>query len=104
QGVEAPVLLGGAALTRSYAVAELGGLYQGNLLYCKDAFEGLAAMDRIVAGEGAALQEEQRAREEHRRQLAAKAVRPAPEEPVIGGVAKDNPVPVPPFWGRREVT
>ena len=56
QNVQVPVLLGGAALTRSYAVRDLGDLYKGPLLYCKDAFEGLHAMDRILSGEAQHLQ------------------------------------------------
>ena len=35
-----PVLLGGAALTRDYAVNDLANLYKGKLFYCKDAFAG----------------------------------------------------------------
>ena len=50
QGVKIPVLLGGAALTRDYAEDTLAELYQGPLLYCKDAFEGLHAMDVISGG------------------------------------------------------
>ncbi len=48
--VKVPVLLGGAALTRDYAEGDLAGLYGGSLLYCKDAFEGLHAMDAIANG------------------------------------------------------
>ncbi len=42
-----PVLLGGAALTRSYVERDLRGVYQGRLFYGKDAFEGLRVMDRL---------------------------------------------------------
>ncbi len=42
-----PVLLGGAALTRSYVERDLRGLYEGRLFYGKDAFEGLRVMDRL---------------------------------------------------------
>ena len=48
--VKVPVLLGGAALTRDYAEDDLANLYRGDLLYCKDAFEGLHAMDAIECG------------------------------------------------------
>src|SRR5947207_4202023 len=50
QGVNVPVLLGGAALTRDYAEDELASLYRGPLLYCKDAFDGLHVMDAITTG------------------------------------------------------
>ena len=44
-----PVLLGGAALTRSYVERDLRNVYTGKLFYGKDAFEGLHVMDRIGA-------------------------------------------------------
>jgi 5-methyltetrahydrofolate--homocysteine methyltransferase len=44
-----PVLLGGAALTRSYVERDLRGIYDGRVFYGKDAFEGLAVMDRLGA-------------------------------------------------------
>ena len=44
---EVPVVLGGAALTRSYVERDLREVYEGRLFYGKDAFEGLRVMDRI---------------------------------------------------------
>ena len=41
-----PVLLGGAALTRTYVERDLRQVYDGRLFYGKDAFEGLRTMDR----------------------------------------------------------
>ena len=63
-------------------------------------------MDRIVSGEGPQLFEEQRKDAERRKQLKANAVKPqaATDLPARSEVATDNPVPLPPFWGRREVT
>jgi 5-methyltetrahydrofolate--homocysteine methyltransferase len=43
-----PVLLGGAALTRTYVERDLRSLYEGRLFYGKDAFEGLHTMDRLI--------------------------------------------------------
>ncbi|MBV9951324.1 MAG: dihydropteroate synthase, partial [Acidimicrobiia bacterium] len=42
-----PVLLGGAALTRTYVERDLREVYNGRLFYGKDAFEGLRVMDRL---------------------------------------------------------
>ena len=42
-----PVLLGGAALTRTYVERDLREVYEGRLFYGKDAFEGLRVMDRL---------------------------------------------------------
>ncbi|MDR1449308.1 MAG: dihydropteroate synthase, partial [Propionibacteriaceae bacterium] len=44
-----PVLLGGAALTRSYVEGELSRVYEGEVRYAKDAFEGLRLLDAIMA-------------------------------------------------------
>ncbi len=43
-----PVLLGGAALTRTYVERDMRQVYQGRVFYGKDAFEGLRTMDRLV--------------------------------------------------------
>jgi 5-methyltetrahydrofolate--homocysteine methyltransferase len=44
---EMPVMLGGAALTRTYVEKDLRGVYEGRLFYGKDAFEGLRVMERL---------------------------------------------------------
>src|SRR5260221_4065956 len=76
RGVKIPVLLGGAALTRDYAEDDLASLYQGAVLYCKDAFDGLHMMDRIAAGEVNEARSEQRARAEKRKRQHQNAVKP----------------------------
>jgi len=104
RGVNIPVLLGGAALTRDYAEDDLANLYGGPLLYCKDAFDGLHMMDAISGGTVGAVVTEQKARAAKRKTQRENAVKPksldAADIPVV---AKDNPIPVPPFWGRRVV-
>jgi 5-methyltetrahydrofolate--homocysteine methyltransferase len=47
---DTPVLLGGAALTRSYVEKDLAARYPGPLVYGKDAFAGLNAMEWISQG------------------------------------------------------
>ncbi len=42
-----PVLLGGAALTRTYVERDLRTIYNGRVFYGKDAFEGLRVLDRL---------------------------------------------------------
>ncbi len=44
---DVPVLLGGAALTRTFVERDLREIYEGRLFYGKDAFEGLHVMDRL---------------------------------------------------------
>ena len=47
--INTPVILGGAALTRKHVEEELRGVYEGDVHYAKDAFEGLKLMDQIAA-------------------------------------------------------
>ena len=48
---DTPVLLGGAALTRTYVERDLREIYEGRLFYGKDAFEGLHTMDTPHGGQ-----------------------------------------------------
>jgi 5-methyltetrahydrofolate--homocysteine methyltransferase len=105
RGIHIPVLLGGAALTRDYAEDDLAGLYGGPLFYCKDAFEGLHVMDAISGGATQQAVAEQRERSARRKKLRENAVKPQSADAAdIKPIAADNPVPIPPFWGRRVVT
>src|SRR6266446_924361 len=61
RGIKAPVVLGGAALTRKYVEDDLKSIYQGTLFYARDAFAGLHAMDKLMSGDGHAIEEQARA-------------------------------------------
>ncbi|PND49001.1 methionine synthase [Rhodococcus sp. ENV425] len=114
-----PVLLGGAALTRSYVENDLAEIYEGQVSYARDAFEGLHLMDRVMAvkrGEGPAADSpeaiaarekaaERKARHERSRRIAEKrkAAETPVEVPERSDVAADLEVPTPPFWGTRVV-
>ncbi|AKJ14201.1 methionine synthase [Streptomyces incarnatus] len=100
-----PVILGGAALTRAYVEQDLHEIYEGEVRYARDAFEGLRLMDALIGVKrgvpGAKLPE---LRQRRVRATAAVAVEERPEEGhVRSDVAVDNPVPVPPFWDTRIV-
>ncbi|HVM65133.1 MAG TPA: methionine synthase [Acidimicrobiales bacterium] len=101
-----PVILGGAALTRTYVERDLRAVYQGRLFYGKDAFEGLRVMDQLGAiRTGAAADDPAWGREPGGRDLPARSPRPraASLPPRAPSVAADAPVPTPPFWGSRVV-
>jgi len=111
-----PVLLGGAALTRAYVENDLADLFSGSVAYARDAFEGLRLMDRVMAKkkglvsgqeDAAALAKiaERKARHERSARIAAdrRATAVVEEVPERSATAIDNPVPEPPFWGRRTV-
>jgi 5-methyltetrahydrofolate--homocysteine methyltransferase len=48
RGINVPVILGGAALNRRYVDQDLIPLYEGQLFYARDAFDGLHAMDALT--------------------------------------------------------
>ncbi|MFG3352285.1 methionine synthase [Streptomyces sp. NPDC048001] len=100
-----PVILGGAALTRAYVEQDLHDIYEGEVRYARDAFEGLRLMDALIAVKrgtpGAALPELKQRRV--RAGGAAVVEDGEPESVGRSDVATDNPVPAPPFWGTRVV-
>jgi 5-methyltetrahydrofolate--homocysteine methyltransferase len=100
-----PVLLGGAALTRAYVEQDLAEVYEGEVRYARDAFEGLRLMDAIAAIKTGAPGASLPARRERRVHAgAARLEVTEPEQmPARSDVAADNPIPTPPFWGTRVV-
>ncbi|MGW5689677.1 methionine synthase [Streptomyces asiaticus] len=99
-----PVILGGAALTRAYVEQDLHEIYEGEVRYARDAFEGLRLMDALIAvkrGVPGATLPELRQRRVPKRDVSV--TEPEPEGPSRSDVATDNPVPTPPFWGTRVV-
>ncbi|MFG3491176.1 methionine synthase [Streptomyces sp. NPDC047972] len=101
-----PVILGGAALTRAYVEQDLHEIYQGEVRYARDAFEGLRLMDALVAvkrGVPGATLPELKQRRVPKRDAPVVQVEEADEPGGRSDVAVDNPVPTPPFWGTRVV-
>ncbi|MGW8329992.1 methionine synthase [Streptomyces sp. NPDC055897] len=100
-----PVILGGAALTRAYVEQDLHEIYEGEVRYARDAFEGLRLMDALIGVKrgvpGAVLPELKQRRVPKRDTPVVEAEEP--EGSVRSDVAVDNPVPTPPFWGTRVV-
>jgi 5-methyltetrahydrofolate--homocysteine methyltransferase len=113
RGLEFPVLIGGAAINRDFGRRTLypkgkesDEVYEPGVFYCKDAFQGLDTMDAIIDSEArAALVERIRA---EARQLREKPVvvddAPPPSDDSVRSKARtDVPIPVPPYWGAREL-
>jgi 5-methyltetrahydrofolate--homocysteine methyltransferase len=112
-----PVLLGGAALTRSYVERDLREVYEGRLFYGKDAFEGLHTMDRLGAiRSGGEADDADWGRVPSESKVPARARAAAEDEAARGGgtavidvparspeVATDNGLFAPPFVGSRVV-
>ena len=102
KGITVPVLLGGAALTRSFVDDYCRPIYKGPIFYCRDAFDGVVAMSRIeewkrdpsrpldtrLAGD-----QTERVKKEKKEVV----IPPFEEIPMPRKVE----IPTPPFWGRR---
>ncbi len=101
-----PVLLGGAALTRTYVERDLRGVYQGRVFYGKDAFEGLRVLDRLGEmrknnEEDDAFGRELSTRKVHRR-IPTDGPTTRTDLPARSlSVPLDNPLFPPPFLGNR---
>ena len=61
RGINIPVILGGAALNRRYVDNDLIPLYEGELFYARDAFDGLHTMDLLTNAERGMRNAESRA-------------------------------------------
>jgi 5-methyltetrahydrofolate--homocysteine methyltransferase len=101
-GLTIPVLLGGAALTRSFVDDFCRPVYKGPIFYCRDAFDGVIAMSRIEKyNEDTSIGLDTR--------LAGDMVEHVKKEekeviiPPFAELKMPEPqaVPTPPFWGRR---
>ena len=113
QGLDIPVLLGGAALTRNYVEDACVSAYaSGRVAYARDAFDGLHLMDKVT-GNGfddylAAIQTKRvgKSRNTARTlgQADARAFKPVDVLAVQARrqrMTRDVSVPAPPFWGAR---
>ncbi len=101
-GIEIPVLLGGAALTRSFVDDFCRPIYKGPIFYCRDAFDGVIAMSRIEkynADPSVGLDTRLAGDMTERVEKVEKEV----IIPPLVEIEMPPPVdiPTPPFWGRR---
>jgi 5-methyltetrahydrofolate--homocysteine methyltransferase len=112
-GLEVPVLLGGAALTRNYVEEDCVRAYGcGRVAYARDAFDGLHLMDKVT-GNGfddylAAVQAKRKGKARNESRTLGQAD-PRGFAPVDVNYAQERrrrltsgePIPDPPFWGPR---
>jgi 5-methyltetrahydrofolate--homocysteine methyltransferase len=114
QGLEFPLLIGGAAINRNFGLrilypngTESDDVYEAGVFYCKDAFEGLAKMDQLVDGEArqALIAKTREAAKRLREQPEQRDddAPPVTDASVRSAAPTDNPIPEPPFWGVREI-
>ena len=114
-GIDIPVILGGAALTRSYVEKDLRDIYKGPLFYGKDAFEGLRVMEHVATRKIPEMliqtgESPERAQQrcqggvtvaDTARKMEKSAI--STSDFAISGIRRDVPVPPMPFYGSRVV-
>src|ERR1700722_12449531 len=113
-GLDVPVMLGGAALTRRYVEDDCVKAYgSGRVAYARDAFDGLALMDRIVGndfdGYLAEVQEKNAGRPKNESRKLGRAGDARPQRRVDfeeirlrrAELTLGVTVPTPPFWGAK---
>ena len=99
-----PVILGGAALTRSFVEQDLAEIYEGEVRYARDAFEGLRLMDALVKIKRGDTSVTLPPLKKRVVKPVSKLVHTVPDMmPDRSDVASDNAIPTPPFWGTRIV-
>jgi 5-methyltetrahydrofolate--homocysteine methyltransferase len=111
RGLDYPVLVGGAAINpsfvRSAAFVDDGDLFGPGLFYCKDAFEGLSAVDALVDPDRSTAFVEARhveIREGVKRRAALKAtVADRAPSPDGGPPFTDSDIPRPAFYGTKVI-
>ena len=94
-GIDVPVILGGAALTRNYVENDLCEIYQGQVFYAKDAFDGLTLMKKITSGQTVksnSIKQKIKTSGKTRSTIKKSSLK-----------IESATVPVPPFWGRRKI-
>ena len=113
QGLETPVLLGGAALTRRYVEEDCARAYgAGRVAYARDAFDGLGLMGKVMSErfdehvtQALSKQAEKPSRKKKRRRRAEEQPpRPVDVEEIRlrrAELARGVEVPEPPFLGAR---
>ncbi|MCX2561573.1 methionine synthase [Acetobacter farinalis] len=117
-GLDVPVLLGGAALTRNYVEEDCVAAYAptGRVAYARDAFDGLTLMDQITQNSFddylAAISKKREGKATRRNARAPEQAETRGFTPVDAAAARarreritaDAPALVPPFWGPRVLT
>jgi len=108
-----PLIIGGAAINRGFGrrILYVDGerMYEPGVFYCKDAFEGLDTVDRLLdPGRRDALLRQvhdearlHRERERSKTERRAASVASGASLPARSATRRDAPVPEVPFWGAR---
>jgi len=107
RGIDIPVILGGAALTRKYVEEDLSSIYKGKVYYATDAFDGLYLMNVIMG------YEEQKVTQKPQitlnpnykpKLVSTQRAQKNQEKEENYTLTYNHTIPAPPFWGTKVVT
>jgi 5-methyltetrahydrofolate--homocysteine methyltransferase len=120
--ITVPVILGGAALTPKFVNEDCQHVYNGRVVYGKDAFSDLHFMDKLMPAKVAGIWDDRHGFLNEATELIhdeSTASQPPTSEPLISepqtlhsepevidtqrseAIATDIPRPTPPFWGTK---
>jgi 5-methyltetrahydrofolate--homocysteine methyltransferase len=108
RGLHFPVLIGGAAINRRFGrrilfLEESGQPYPHGVFYCKDAFEGLEVMDKLVDSNARQALLEQIVAEAYAELGKPMPSRTTPVKARRSALPPAPDIPKPPFWGTRTI-
>lgn len=106
RGYSLPVILGGAALTRDFVNTVCRPEYHGEVLYARDAFDGLLHMEKIMSGaldDSYAPEQTVRELSSANEEVAVESLAELTPEGQSGWVSRQHISPAPPFWGLKEI-
>ena len=125
RGISVPVILGGAALTPKFVYGDCQDVYNGQVIYGKDAFADLIFMDRFMPAKKSEQwndedgflgelesfnQKGRKAIEDAELELNGPPKEAKSDEPAVIDLVRseaadiDIPRPTPPFWGSKILT
>ncbi|MFB9330450.1 methionine synthase [Paenibacillus aurantiacus] len=102
-GIDAPILVGGAALTRKFTKTRISPEYDGLVLYAKDAMDGLDIANKLVDPEHRKVYEIELAELKASGHAFEEERKPLPElsRAVRSNISQDAPVYIPPDLNRH---
>ncbi|MBB3110360.1 5-methyltetrahydrofolate--homocysteine methyltransferase [Paenibacillus phyllosphaerae] len=102
-GIDAPILVGGAALTRKFTKTRISPEYDGLVLYAKDAMDGLDIANKLMDPNHRLKYEEELAALKASGYAMEEEKKPLPElsRAVRSNISQDAPVYIPPDLDRH---
>ena len=96
-----PILLGGAALTRTFVEDDLAKHFPGTVRYARDAFEGLSLMDKLMTAKKLGTEPDLPPLKQRVTRRSTDNLQSTNDQ--RSDVARDVKIPKPPFWGSRVI-